>query len=51
VVAPIEVVGINGIDYVLPAYTQDNLMNRVKNKLERIRTGLEEDVYGWNCIV
>jgi branched-chain amino acid aminotransferase len=51
VVAPIQVVGINGIDYTLPVYNNNSLHRRVKHKLERIRTGQEEDVYGWNCIV
>lgn len=51
VVAPIQVVGINGIDHTLPAYTKDSLQNRIKDKLERIRTGAEEDVYGWNCVI
>lgn len=51
VVAPIGTVHINGIDYQLPAYQPDHLLNRVKDKLEKIRTGAEEDVYGWNTVV
>lgn len=51
VVAPVQVVGINGIDYTLPPYGKESLHNRIKNKLERIRTGLDEDIYGWNYII
>ncbi len=51
VVAPIETIHINGMDYHLPQYSPENLLNRMKHKLGRIRTGLEEDIYGWNCIV
>jgi branched-chain amino acid aminotransferase len=51
VVAPIQTIHINGIDYHLPRYSQENLLNRIKSKLEKIRTGLENDVYGWNYIV
>jgi branched-chain amino acid aminotransferase len=51
VVAPIQTIHINGIDFHLPQYSHENLLNRIKYKLERIRTGLEEDLYGWNCIV
>lgn len=51
VVAPIQVVGINGIDYKLPSYTSESVQNRVKSKLDRIRAGLDEDVYGWNSII
>lgn len=51
VVAPIQTIHINGIDYHLPEYGPHNLFNNMKRKLEAIRTGKEEDVYGWNCIV
>jgi len=51
VVAPIQTIHINGIDYHLPEYSHESLLNRVKQKLERIRTGREEDVYGWNYVV
>ena len=51
VVAPIQTIHINGSDYDLPLYATTSLHSRLKNKLDRIRTGLEEDVYGWNCIV
>lgn len=48
VVAPIERIHINGIDYRLPAYHAESLHNRLKRKLEYIRTGRDEDRYGWN---
>ncbi len=51
VVAPIQTIHINNIDYHLPGYAPGNLMNRIKAKLEAIRSGREEDVYGWNYIV
>ncbi len=51
VVAPIQTIHINGIDHHLPAYGPENLLNRIKAKLDGIRTGVEEDVYGWNNVV
>lgn len=50
VVAPIDTIQINDIPYYLPEYNADNLLNRIKQKLERIRTGEEEDVHGWNFV-
>ncbi|MBL7743158.1 MAG: branched-chain amino acid aminotransferase [Chitinophagaceae bacterium] len=51
VVAPIQTVHINGIDFTLPGYSHESLLNRLKEKLERIRTGIEEDIYGWNLVL
>jgi branched-chain amino acid aminotransferase len=51
VVAPIQTIHINGIDYFLSQYNQESLMYKLKLKLERIRTGKEEDIYGWNCVL
>jgi branched-chain amino acid aminotransferase len=51
VVAPIQTIQINGIDYHLPKYNEENLLNRIKTKLESIRTGSEKDIFGWNHIV
>jgi branched-chain amino acid aminotransferase len=51
VVAPIGTIHINGIDYQLPAYGPSSLLTLIKERLERIRAGAEEDVYGWNDIV
>jgi branched-chain amino acid aminotransferase len=51
VVAPIQTIHIKGADYHLPPYSHDNLMYQIKQKLERIRTGKDDDVYGWNNVV
>lgn len=51
VVAPIQTIHINGVDLELPAYGKESVHNRIKQKLERIRTGLDNDTYGWNRIV
>ena len=51
VVAPIDTIQLNDIPYYLPEYSEDNLLNKLKQKLLRIRTGVEEDVQGWNFIV
>jgi branched-chain amino acid aminotransferase len=51
VVAPIELISINGIDYHLPPYSGKNLLNRIKHKLDAIRNGEEADLYGWNYLV
>lgn len=51
VVAPIETIHINGVDYTLPAYSKDSLHNKLKDQLELIRTGAVADVHEWNCII
>ena len=51
VVAPIQTIQMNGIDFQLPAYGQENILNRLRQKLERIRTGVEADVHEWNFIL
>jgi len=51
VVAPIDTVGIDGVDYTVPAYTDSNIMFKLKRRLDAIRNGAEEDVYNWNTIV
>lgn len=48
VVAPIETIHINGIDFQLPPYSNESILNRLKQKLERIRTGVDEDTHKWN---
>jgi branched-chain amino acid aminotransferase len=50
-ISPVSVVGIDGEDYELPTYTADNIMFKLKNKLDGIRYGTEEDIYNWNFIV
>jgi branched-chain amino acid aminotransferase len=51
VVAPIQTIHINGIDYNLPKYGRDSLLNKLKNKLEQIRLGIDADVHAWNYIL
>ena len=51
VVAPIQTIHIKRIDYYLPEYSHENLLNKIKHKLGRIRSGQEEDVYGWNYVL
>lgn len=51
VVAPIKTISINGTDYNLPVYQGNEMMFRLKNQLEQIRTGIINDPYGWNFIV
>ena len=51
VVAPIQTISIKGIDYNLPGYTGEQLMYKLKDKLDMIRTGTSEDIFGWNYII
>src|SRR6185295_2169354 len=51
VVAPVKTINIRGTDFHLPEYSHENLSAKLKQKLEYIRTGREEDIYGWNCII
>lgn len=51
IISPISVIGIEGINYQLPAYTENSMMNKLKQKLDGIRYGAEEDVFGWNYII
>ena len=51
VVAPIKTIHINGIDFMLPKYDENKLMFKLKNKLEQIRLGIDDDVHGWNYII
>ena len=51
VVAPIQTININGIDFHLPAYNKENLLNRLKLQLEQIRTGKATDLHEWNFII
>lgn len=48
VVAPIATIHINGIDHHLPTYGPDAVMYQLRDKLEAIRTGRDEDKHGWN---
>ncbi|MDB5212039.1 MAG: branched-chain amino acid aminotransferase [Sediminibacterium sp.] len=51
VVAPIGTIHINGVDHSIPAYTKTSISTRLKYRMERLRTGKEEDKFGWNHIV
>ena len=51
VVAPIQLIHMGGIDYTLPVYTPESLSSRIKLQLEKIRSGAEADIYGWNTII
>jgi len=51
VVAPIQTINLRKVDYNLPEYSHESLLNRLKFKLDRIRAGKEEDVYGWNYVM
>ena len=51
VVAPIQVIHINGVDHTLPAYNNQSIHNQLKDQLELIRTGQSADVHEWNCII
>jgi len=51
VVAPIQTIHINGVDYTLPTYNKESLHNKLKEHLELIRNGAVEDVHEWNFII
>lgn len=51
VIAPIRSIGILGIDYTLPDYTENNFMFRAKRFLNDIRRGNAEDIFHWNTII
>ena len=51
VVAPIKTINIKGIDHNLPEYKGEELMYKLKDRLDMIRTGMSEDIHGWNFIV
>jgi branched-chain amino acid aminotransferase len=50
VVAPIETIHIDGVNYHLPEYSPENLMFKIKTTLEEIRLGKIADPYGWNFV-
>jgi branched-chain amino acid aminotransferase len=51
VVSPIATIHIHAMDYNLPPVGRDSFQQRVKEKLNNIRLGFEEDVYDWNYII
>jgi branched-chain amino acid aminotransferase len=50
VIAPIDTIQIDGVGYRLPAYSHENLMFRIKKRLEDIRLGRSADVHDWNFV-
>jgi branched-chain amino acid aminotransferase len=51
VASPIELIGIDGIQYQLPVYDANSKVLQVKKRLDAIRNGTLEDIYGWNTVV
>jgi len=51
VVSPFAVIGYEGTDYEVPAVKGDSFVARVSQYLTDIRTGKEEDVFGWTVKV
>lgn len=51
VVAPIRIINISGTDHQLPDYGPSNILNRLKQRLEGIRSGSLPDVFEWNHII
>jgi branched-chain amino acid aminotransferase len=51
IVAPIATIGMDGIDYLLPAYHDNNLMFQLKRRLDEIRFGKAADIFNWNFVV
>lgn len=50
VIAPISVIGVDGVLYHLPVYP-GGVMFKLKKGLEAIRSGQTEDRYGWNDVL
>ena len=51
VIAPIQTINIKGVDHNLPKYKGEEIMYKLKDRLDMIRTGMSEDIHGWNFIV
>ncbi len=51
VVAPIKIISIHDKNHELPGYHPDNLCFKIKEQLEKVRTGAAPDLHGWNFIV
>ncbi len=47
VVSPFAAIGFDGIDYNLPAITENSYSSRLKNALNDLRTGKVIDTFGW----
>jgi len=51
VVAPVKTINIHDTDFHLPEYSHESISGKLKQKLENIRRGREEDTHNWNCII
>jgi branched-chain amino acid aminotransferase len=51
VVASVQAIHINGSDFPLPEYSHENISGKLKQKLEKIRAGKEQDAHKWNYII
>ena len=51
VVSPISIIHIHDTDYQLPAVESNSFQQQMKNKLDKIRKGVDPDTHGWNYIV
>lgn len=51
VVSPFSHIAYEGVDYALPELTEASFPVRVKDFLEKLRTGRSEDIFGWNLKV
>lgn len=51
VAAPISSIHIQGTDYSLGTYDENSFCIKAKKRLTDIRTGVAEDLFGWNTIV
>ncbi len=51
VVAPIKRIGIEGEDFLLPEYSNDSVMYKLRTALDAIRSGAEPDIFGWNMVI
>ncbi len=51
VVSPIATINIHKTDYNLPSAGSESFQQRVKEKLNNIRLGIEPDIHGWNYII
>ena len=51
VISPFALVGYEGVDYHLPAITEESLSSKIKKYLGDIRTGDAPDPFGWAHVV
>ena len=51
VTTPIVSINIKGIDFYLPAYTDQSFVTKAQKRLSDIRLGIYPDKYQWNTII